>query len=166
MTSQDAPRVPAWRAPLVVGLVLLALAALTLVDSFRVATGTGPGIGPSVAMKLTGGLLGLLAVAHLVTAWTKRGESWDRTIEDALNPASLAWVLGGLTAQIVVLALGGGFIAAATVLFVCTACGFGRSLWSLAPVYGLALSMLVYAFFTKALSLTLPAGPLERLLFG
>ena len=166
MTSPHAPKVPAWRAPLIVGLILLALAAVTLADSLRVAGGTGPGIGPSVGMKLTGGLLGLLAVAHLVTAWKNRGESGERSAEDALNPASLAWVLGGLVAQIAVLALGGGFIVAAAVLFVCTACGFGRSPLSAAPLYGLVLSTLVYAFFTKALALTLPAGPLERLLLG
>ncbi|WP_420475740.1 tripartite tricarboxylate transporter TctB family protein [Noviherbaspirillum sp. ST9] len=166
MTSPAAQQVPAWRAPLVVGMVLLALATLTLVDAFRVTSGTGPGVGPSVAMKLIGGLLGLLGVAHFITAWRNRSASLDLALEEVMNPASLAWVLGGLIAQIVVLALGGGFIIGATVLFVCTACGFGRKLLSLGPVYGLALSVLVYVFFTKALSLTLPAGPLERLLFG
>jgi putative tricarboxylic transport membrane protein len=131
-----------------------------------VSTGAGPGVGPSVAMKLIGGLIALLGIAHLVTAWKKRGERPERSDEDTFNPTSLAWVLGGLVAQIAVLALGGGFVIAATVLFVCTACGFGRSLLSLAPLYGLGLSLIVYAFFTKALALSLPAGPLERLLFG
>jgi len=166
MTIADVHKVPAWRAPLVVGLVLLTLATLTLVDSFRVTTGTGPGVGPSVAMKLIGGLLGVLGAAHLVTAWGKRGNRKGIDADDVLNPASLAWVLGGLVGQIAVLAAGGGFIAGATLLFVCTACGFGRRLLSLGPVIGLALSVAVYVFFTKALSLTLPSGPLERLLFG
>jgi putative tricarboxylic transport membrane protein len=166
MTNGDMQKVPAWRASLAAGLVLLTLATLALVDSFRVSSGAGPGIGPSVAMKLIGGLLGVLGIAHLATAWGKRSVSSELSRGDALNPVSLAWVLGGLVGQIVVLALGGGFIAGATLLFVCTACGFGRSLFSLGPVYGLALSVIVYVFFTKALSLTLPAGPLERLLFG
>jgi putative tricarboxylic transport membrane protein len=164
--NREAQKVPAWRAPLVIGLVLLVLATLTLVDSFRLSAGAGPGVGPSAAMKLIGVLIGLLGVAHLATAWSNRSASWELPFEEVMNPGSLAWVLGGLVTQILVLALGGGFIAGATILFVCTACGFGRSLLSLGPVYGLALSMIVYAFFTKALSLTLPAGPLERLLFG
>ncbi|MDP9962916.1 hypothetical protein J2W37_000622 [Variovorax paradoxus] len=35
-----------------------------------------------------------------------------------------------------------------------------------APAIGLMLAALVYAFFTKALSLWLPASPLEPLFFG
>lgn len=166
MTDGNVKKVPAWRAPLIVGLLLLALAALTVADSFRVRTGTGPGVGPAMMMQLVSGLLGLLGGAHLLTAWRHRGERWPLPFGETLNPVALAWVLGGLIAQIVVLALGGGFIIAAGILFVCTACGFGRPLLSLGPVYGLVLSMLVYAFFTQVLGLTLPAGPLERLLFG
>lgn len=166
MTIDDVKKVPAWRAPLIVGLVLLALATLALADSFRVSAGAGPGVGPAVGLRLVGGLLGLLSVAHFLTAWRHRGERWPLPFGETFHPVALAWVLGGLIAQIVVLALGGGFIVAATILFVCTACGFGRPLLSLGPVYGVALSALVYTFFTKALSLTLPAGPLERLLFG
>lgn len=166
MTTSHAQKVPAWRAPLVVGLILLTLASATLLDAFRVSSGTGPGVGPSVAMKLIAGLLGVLGIAHLFTAWGQRRQHCALPDGDTWNPVSLAWVLGGLVAQIVILAIGGGFIAGATVLFVCTAIGFGRALLSLGPVIGLALSVFVYVFFTKALSLTLPAGPLERLVFG
>ena len=75
-----------------------------------------------------------------------------------------SWVLGGLVLQIVALSLGAGFIISSTILFTATACGFGRSLRSWGPVYGLVLTTLVYLFFTKALSLSLPMGPLEQLL--
>lgn len=166
MTSGEVKRVPVWRAPLIVGVVLLVLAALTLIDSFQVSVGAGPGVGPAVAMKLIAALLGLLGLAHLVLAWNKRTKRQELPWGETLNPAALAWVLGGLIGQIVALALGAGFIIAATILFVCTARGFGRSLKSLGPIYGVALSVAVYAFFTKALSLTLPTGPLERLLLG
>lgn len=165
MTNGEVKKVPAARAPLIVGLVLLALAALTLFDSFRVAAGTGPGVGPSVALKLIGGLLVVLGVVHLVTAWGQRAVHVELDADDRLNPLALAWVLGGLVIQIVALAFGAGFIISAAILFACTARGFGRPLLSLGPVYGVVLSLVVYAFFTKALSLSLPAGPLERLLF-
>ncbi|WP_242489968.1 tripartite tricarboxylate transporter TctB family protein [Noviherbaspirillum cavernae] len=156
-----------WRAPLIVGVVLLLLAGLTFADAFRLAVSTGPGVGPSVAMKLVAALLTVLGVAHLVQAWRKRGEQQQAPHQgEKGNPRALAWVLGGLIVQIAALAFGAGFVVSSTILFVATARGFGRSLKSLGPVYGLVLSIAVYVFFTKALSLSLPAGPLEKLLLG
>jgi putative tricarboxylic transport membrane protein len=80
------------------------------------------------------------------------------------NHASLAWVLGGLLGLIAILQLGGGFVAASTWLFVGTARGFGQRLSVKSFATGFGLSALVYLFFTRMLSLGLPAGPLERLL--
>lgn len=152
------------RPQLGVGIALLCLAALTLADAFRLATMTGVGVGPSAAMKLVGVFIGLLGLAHLVVAWRQRATPVPQPdADDKTNPAALAWVLGGLIGQIVMLLTGGGFILGSTILFVATARGFGRKVRSMAPVYGFILSTLVYVFFTKALSLSLPAGPLERL---
>lgn len=164
MTSGIAHKVPAWRAPLAVGVTLLVLGALTLVDAFRVAESVGPGVGPSAAMKLIAGLLVLLAIAHLVQAAGAAKHTLVLDAGEKVNLRSLAWVLGGLVLQIVALSLGAGFIVSSAILFIATACGFGRSLRSWGPVYGLALTTLVYLFFTKALSLSLPMGPLEQLL--
>jgi putative tricarboxylic transport membrane protein len=157
-------KVPAWRAPLVVGIVLLVLGAVTLADAFRVASGVGPGVGPSAAMKLIAALLVALGVAHLVQAGRAARHTLVLGAGEKVNLRSLAWVLGGLVLQIVALGLGAGFIVSSTILFTATACGFGRSLRSWGPVYGLVLTTLVYLFFTKALSLSLPMGPLEQLL--
>jgi putative tricarboxylic transport membrane protein len=64
----------------------------------------------------------------------------------------------------IVMAVGGGFIAGTALLFAATATAFGRR----APVtdlaIGLALGAVVYLLFVKLLSLSLPMGPLERLL--
>jgi putative tricarboxylic transport membrane protein len=158
-------RVPAWRAPFFVGLTLLVLGALTLFDAYRVAVSVGPGVGPSAAMKLIAGLLVLLGIGHLVQAARSAKETHVLEAKEKVNLVSLAWVLGGLVLQIVALGLGLGFIISSTILFVATACGFGRSIKSWGPVYGLILTTLVYLFFTKALSLSLPMGPLEQL-FG
>lgn len=164
MMADQQITVPAWRAPLLVGAGLLALAGLTLFDAWRVASGVGPGVGPSAAMKLIALLLGVLGAVHLVQAAKLARHA---RVSDPLNRSnyrSLAWVLGGLVAQIAALALGVGFILSSFILFISTARGFGRSLKSWGPVYGLVLSTLVYLFFTKVLSLSLPMGPLEQLL--
>jgi putative tricarboxylic transport membrane protein len=164
MTTASQNTVPAGRAPLVVGVILLGIASVTLLDALNVASGMGPNVGPSAAMKLIALILAFLGVAHIVQAVRLGKQRQVREAEDKINPVSLAWVFAGLVLQIVALSLNSGFIVSSTILFAFTACGFGRSLKSLGPVYGLVLSTLVYLFFTKALSLSLPAGPLERLL--
>lgn len=169
MSRPSDKRIPLWRAPAIVGAGLAALAWLTLSDSLRLTAAAGPGVGPSAAMKMVAAVLAVLAVAHFITAWRKRDRAAPaqaQEAEEAVNPVALGWVLGGLIGQIAALAAGAGFILASTLLFVATARGFGRSLRSRGPLYGAALSVAVYLFFTKALSLSLPAGPLERLLFG
>jgi putative tricarboxylic transport membrane protein len=164
MTAGRESTVPAWRAPLTVGIILLALGALTFFDAFRVTSGVGPGVGPSAAMKLVAALLAGLGIAHLVQAARRAKQGLVLEPDEKVNLRSLAWVLGGLVLQIVALSLGAGFIVSSTILFTATACGFGRPLRSRGPLYGLILSTVVYIFFTEALSLSLPAGPLERLL--
>lgn len=164
MHTRTAHRIPAWRAPLAVGVGLLALAALTMFDAFRVASGVGPGVGPSAAMQLIAGLLGILGVSHLIQAARLGKRTLLVESGEKVNFRSLAWVLGGLLLQIVALSLGAGFIVSSAILFTAVACGFGRPLVSRGPLYGLILSTAVYLFFTKALSLTLPMGPLEQLL--
>jgi putative tricarboxylic transport membrane protein len=149
-----------------VGIALLLLAGVTVLDAYRVAVSTGVGVGPSASMKLIGAILALLGCAHLVAAWRTRAGSMPvpSVEQEPANRAALAWVFGGLIGQILTLMAGGGFILGSTILFVATARAFGKPLKSLAPVYGAILSTLVYVFFTKALSLSLPAGPLEQLL--
>lgn len=164
MTQSTNHTVPASRSPFIVGIALLMLGAVTLFDAFRVASGVGPGVGPSAAMKLVSLLLAGLGIAHLAQAARLARRSAVRKTADKVNRVSLAWVLGGLVLQIVMLSLGAGFILSSTILFTATACGFGRSLRSWGPVYGLILSTLVYVFFTKALALSLPMGLFEQLI--
>ncbi|MFY9510142.1 MAG: tripartite tricarboxylate transporter TctB family protein, partial [Rubrivivax sp.] len=106
-------------------------------------------------------LLALLGIAHLVSAWRQRATQFPA---DAGNRRALAWVLVALAGLMLVLQGGGGFIAASAWLFVLTARGFGAAIDARSIAIGIGLSALVFVFFTKALSLGLPAGPLERLL--
>jgi len=75
------------------------------------------------------------------------------------NPRALGFVFMGAVANVVLLEPT-GFIVASSVLFVCTARGFGSRRWARDAFLGLALSAGAYFLFTRALSLSLPAGRL------
>jgi putative tricarboxylic transport membrane protein len=120
-------------------------------------------------MHLVAALVGILGIAHWIAAWRQRAKlAASGAVRTLLhgNHAALAWVLGSLIGLIAILQFGGGFIAGSTWLFAGTARAFGERLSIKSFAIGIVLASLVYAFFTKALSLSLPAGPIERLLFG
>jgi putative tricarboxylic transport membrane protein len=75
------------------------------------------------------------------------------------NPRALGLVSLGAVADVVLLEPA-GFIVASSVLFVCTARGFGSRRWARDAILGLAFSTGAYLLFTRALSLSLPAGRL------
>jgi putative tricarboxylic transport membrane protein len=128
------------------------------------------GVGPTAAMKMVAGLLVILGIAHVVAAVRARAAHrgrQDHELEEVLhNRGALGWVLGGLVGMIAILQFGGGFILGSTWLFAATARAFGQPLRIKSPLIGFVLATVVYAFFTLALTLSLPAGPLEHLLFG
>jgi putative tricarboxylic transport membrane protein len=147
-----------------IGVVLLLLAALVVVDAQRLPPASALGVGPAAAMRLIAAFVAVLGVAHLVSAWQQRRLDAAPSDVASANRAALVWVLGALAGLMLVLQVGGGFIAASAWLFGLTARGFGAPLGAKSIGIGVVLSALVYFFFTKALSLGLPAGPLERLL--
>lgn len=160
---------PRWPTQVAIGVGLVLIAALIWFDALKLPPGPTVGVGPSAAMHLVAAFVGILGIAHWIAAWRQRAKlaasGAVRTLPHG-NHAALAWVLGGLVGLIAILQFGGGFIAGSTWLFVATARAFGERL-SIKPfAIGIVLASLVYAFFTKALSLSLPAGPIERLLLG
>jgi putative tricarboxylic transport membrane protein len=147
-----------------IGVLLLMLAALLVVDAQRLPPASALGVGPAAAMRLVAAFLALLDMAHLATAWRQRRQDAGSSDTAPANSAAVVWVLGALAGLMLVLQVGGGFIVASAWLFALTARGFGAPLGVKSIGIGLTLSALVYVFFTKVLSLGLPAGPLERLL--
>jgi putative tricarboxylic transport membrane protein len=146
-----------------IGAALLALAAALWIDAAALPPPTVMGVGPSAAPRLVGAILACLGVAHWVAAWRRRGQ----TVEvDRGNQRSLSWVMAALVGLILFLQFGGGFVLGSAWLFIATARGFGEALRVRSLAIGLGLSLLVYLFFTRVLTLALPAGPLERLLLG
>jgi putative tricarboxylic transport membrane protein len=108
---------------------------------------------------LVAGGLSLLALGNAVLAI--RGALPER---ESIDFTALALILGGLAALIALIALGGGFIPATAVLFAAVATAFGRRAILTDLLIGLALGLMTYLLFAKLLALTLPTGPLERLL--
>ncbi|WP_187395099.1 tripartite tricarboxylate transporter TctB family protein [Pigmentiphaga aceris] len=167
-------KAPAWRPPAIVGTILLVLAIVIWRDVARLPAAQAVGVGPAAGMRLVAGLLLILAIAHGVVvaraliAGRAGGAQPAASIDgqppaERSNVAALAWALGGLIGMIVVLQVGGGFVIGATLLFAATAKAFGKPVGVRSIGIGLILAVVVYAFFTEALSLSLPAGPLEQL---
>ncbi len=146
---------------LVFGLVLLALAAVIFFDAQRLAPGSMYGVGPSIAPLMIAGGLVLLGLATVLAAW--RPHAAADAAEGGIDRAAIVVIVAALAAMIALMTLGGGFILACTVLFAGTAWAFGRRAPAADIVIGLVLALLVHAVFTRALTLALPEGPLEKL---
>ncbi len=146
-------------AGLVIALVLLALAGLVFWDTNRLELNAVYGIGPKAMPYVVASGLALLALGNGVLALKgalPRRESVDFT--------AIALILGGLAALIGLIALGGGFIPATALLFAAVATAFGRRAVLTDLLIGLVLGLATYLLFAKLLALTLPMGPLERLI--
>ena len=156
------PQGPASRridpAGVVIAVALAGLAAVLVWDASRLQSNNPYGMGPHAMPIVIAAGLGILAVGNLVEAM--RGQLPPRESADS----KAVWlILGGLGLLIAIIGLGGGFIPATTALFVTTATAFGRRAILTDLVIGLVLTTLIYVAFSKLLTLSLPAGPLERL---
>jgi putative tricarboxylic transport membrane protein len=139
--------------------VLLALAAVILWDTTSLQLATTYGIGPKAMPYVVAAGLVFLSAGNFLLAW--RGAF---PLREEVDARAIALILGGLAALIAIIGLGGGFVAAAAILFAATTAAFGRRTIHIDLVIGLALALASYLLFDKLLTLSLPAGPLERLL--
>jgi putative tricarboxylic transport membrane protein len=146
-------------AGLVIALILLALAGLVYWDTNRLELNAVYGIGPKAMPYVVATGLLLLALGNAVLAL--RGALPER---ETIDFGALALILGGLAALIALIAFGGGFILATAVLFAAVSTAFGRRAILTDLLIGLGLGLAAYLLFAKLLALTLPVGPLERLL--
>lgn len=138
---------------------LLALLAVVLVrDASKINAVVTYGMGPEATPVVIATGLGILAIANFIDAM--RGNLPPR---ESADPLAVWLILGGMAALIAIIGLGGGFIPAATVLFVATSTAFGRRAIVTDLIIALVLTTLIYLAFDKLLTLSLPAGPLERL---
>lgn len=146
-------------AALVIAAILAAIAAVIIWQTSQmrvppVQQRVGPTVFPyAVAI----GLL-LLSAGTLLSA-LRRG--FPERSKDNLVP--IAWIIGGLVAQMLTISWL-GFSIGTGLLFALTAKAFGRGpLWQTFPI-GVVFAFLVWFAFAKGLQLSLPMGPLERLI--
>jgi putative tricarboxylic transport membrane protein len=146
-------------AGIAVAALLALIAAIIAFDTSRLELGQTYGVGPKAMPYVVAAGLALLAIGNLVM-----GLRGDLPPREGADPKAILLILGGLAAVIAIIGLGGGFIIAMTLLFAMTAAAFGRVNFLADLAIGFALAVVVYLMFDKLLSLSLPAGPLERLL--
>jgi putative tricarboxylic transport membrane protein len=162
-SSGDLPHAPASRridsAGLVIALALAALAALLVWDARKLQSSTMYGMGPEVMPVVIAIGLGLLAIGNLIDAL--RGNLPPR---ESADPRAVWLILGGLALLIAIIGFGGGFILATSALFVTTSAAFGRRAILADSAIALVMTTLIYLAFDRLLTLSLPTGPLERLL--
>jgi putative tricarboxylic transport membrane protein len=147
------------RAGIAVAALLALSAAVIVYDTGRLELGQTYGLGPKAMPYVIAGGLALLAIGNLMM-----GLSGGLPARESADGRAILLILGGLAAVIAIIGLGGGFIIAMTLLFAMTAAAFGRVNFLADLAIGFALALVVYLMFDKLLALSLPAGPLERLL--
>jgi putative tricarboxylic transport membrane protein len=144
---------------LVIGALLLLLAGIVAFDASRLQITSTYGLGPWAMPYLVAAGLAVLALGNVVSAWL--GGLPPR---EEVDWSAVLIVLAGLAGLIVVIGIGGGFIVAVALLFAATATAMGRRRPAVDLGIGLGLGLLVYVMFAKLLALSLPAGPIERLI--
>ncbi|WP_108462291.1 tripartite tricarboxylate transporter TctB family protein [Devosia naphthalenivorans] len=146
-------------AAFVIALVLAAIAAViiwqtSLMRVPPIQAKVGPTVFPYV---IAVGLI-VLSIGTAFSAF--RGSFPAR---EKINYRPVLWVVGGLLAQMLLIGWA-GFSIGSAVLFAFVAKGFGRGpLWMTLPI-GFVLAFVIWFIFSRGLQLSLPAGPLERLI--
>ncbi|EFI50388.1 tripartite tricarboxylate transporter TctB family protein [Afipia sp. 1NLS2] len=146
------------RAGVAIAAALVLLALVIAFDAMHIQANVTYGMGPEAIPLVIAAGLGVLAIGNLVNAL--RGDFPAREHMD-FRPVGL--VLAGLAAMIAIIGLGGGFIPAMTVLFAATATAFGRRAILADLAIGFVIGTIIYIAFSRLLTLSLPAGPIERL---
>ncbi|MCP8884711.1 tripartite tricarboxylate transporter TctB family protein [Devosia sp. XJ19-1] len=144
----------------IVGVALLAVAAITVWDASTMRIRAQYGVGADAASYLIAGFLVLLAAGHFIGAFRKS----DDLDAEPTDWRAIGWIALALTGLVSAIGLGAGFILGSTLLFAFTARAFGRRALLVDLLIGAALAVLVYFLFHGLLTLHLPEGPLERLL--
>lgn len=147
------------RSEVIVGILLLIVAGVLWYDAINLSQAVAYGVGPAMMPKVIGGGLGVLGVLSIlkgIKSTADKAGGYDRQ--------AVGTILAGFLALTVIIGVGGGFLLAMTVLFAATSYAFGRRAVVADVVLGFVLALGVYLLFSKLLALSLPQGPLERLI--
>jgi len=146
-------------AAFVIAVVLAVIAAIiiwqtSLMRVPPIQARVGPTVFPYV---IAAGLI-LLSIGTAISAF--RGQFPARE-KDNYRP--MLWIIAGLLGQMFLIGWA-GFSIGTAILFAFTAKGFGRGpLWQTIPI-GFVLAFVIWFIFSRGLQLSLPMGPIERLI--
>jgi putative tricarboxylic transport membrane protein len=138
---------------------LFVAAGTITIDAARIDITSTYGVGPAAVPYIIAAGLAILGVGHVIMAWRGR---WP--VPELSDTQPILIILGGSVALIALIGLGAGFIPATAILFAATATAFGRRAILTDLAIGLVLAVIVFLIFDKLLTLSLPYGPIERLL--
>lgn len=157
--QQQERRRPDWAALVIAAALALVAAVIAWSTASHGAGNNYARVGPTTFPYVISVALFGLSIWTVFEAW--RGDFPEREQQE-ISP--ILWIVGGLAAQMLLLKAA-GFSIATGLLFAATARAFGRGpLWKTIPA-GIVLSFVIWVIFAKGLQLSLPAGPLEHLLF-
>ncbi|AWM86256.1 tripartite tricarboxylate transporter TctB family protein [Microvirga sp. 17 mud 1-3] len=157
MTTRTPRRVD--KAGLLIALLLLLLAGTIWWDLSTLELSSVYGLGPKAMPIVVASGLAVLGVGNAVSAL--RGGLPER---ESLLWMPIVLIIGGLAALIAFIEFGVGFIPATAVLFACTSAAFGRRAFLTDLAIGFTAGVVIYLLFAKLLTLSLPMGPIERLI--
>jgi putative tricarboxylic transport membrane protein len=158
MMGRAGPAAAGFALLLVAGALVLMLVALQI-HVREVDMLWGPRLFP-VAVMAT---LLIAGACVIVTELSPRVRA--ESAEEPNDWLAMAYVLGGL-ALFGAIVETGGFVIAATVLFVSVSRGFGSRRLPIDASIGLVLATAIYTLFVQGLGLYLPAGALFSILVG
>lgn len=150
------------RPTAIIGVGLLAIAAITWMDARSMTITANYGVGADAASYFVALFLTILGLGHIVSAVRSGGGSDEAEQADW---AAVAWIILALAGLILSIWFGGGFILGSALLFAFTARAFGRRQLLVDLLIGLAMAAFIFFMFNNLLKLSLPKGPLETLLF-
>ncbi|MBM1174423.1 tripartite tricarboxylate transporter TctB family protein [Microvirga arabica] len=143
---------------LVMGLTLLVLSVVVWRDATAQTMSATYGIGPAAMPYLIAMALVALGLGHIVVAFRD-----GLPVPEHADGIAIGWIALGLVALLLCIAFGAGFILATTILFAATARAFGRRALLVDAAIGFGLGVAIHLLFSKLLTLSLPAGPIEHL---
>jgi putative tricarboxylic transport membrane protein len=163
MTNAPAPFKTPSRASgtgLVIAAILAVVAAVVAWNASQLGTGgANARVGPAAFPYVVAAGLFVLAIGTALSAL--RGSTPVPEEKQDLEP--IAWVVGGLVLQMILIAVGAGFSLASGLLFGLVARGFGRKPIWLTSLVGIVLAFAIWLAFAKLLQLSLPQGPVEQM---
>lgn len=147
------------RSGVFVGILLLLVAGVLWYDAVNLGRTVAYGVGPAMMPKLVGSGLVVLGILSILSGLRSTDER-----PGSFNVGAILIIIGGFLALTTIIGLGGGFLPAMTVLFAATSFAFGRRNLPVDIALGFGLALATYLLFSKLLALSLPQGPLERLI--